>query len=146
MVVRIEVGAERVDRPNPALSENVEDLFVDPLDATPIGARSLVASLGLKRALEVIHQRQQLSDETCRRRVGEGLTFPLGSLAEVVEFGRFPYEQIVILVTLLLGLFERSYGIRRHVLFFSRVFRRLGARLGVRCLFVHVTTWLQPSC
>ena len=79
-------------------------LPVNQLDAAADTRRRLAAGVRLERALEVVHQRQQLLDDARGRRVGQRLPIALDALAVVVELGRLPQQQIVELVALALQL------------------------------------------
>ena len=67
VIVRIEVGAERLDRPDAALAQDLEQLPMDQLDAAAIGLGAFGAGVGLERALEIVDERQELRRSGRRR-------------------------------------------------------------------------------
>ena len=121
--VRIEVGAERVDRGHPALAQEVQHLLVDQLDA--LAQRVGVRGRRLQGALEVVHDRENLGQDVRLRVVGKVAPFAVDPLAVVVELGRRA-EQAVLQRVLFAPQFLERVGLR---------LRRLRVLI-VECLFV----------
>ena len=60
--VRVEIGPERLDRPDAVLAEQVVELRVDELDALPVAGRTL-AALDRQRTIEVVDDEQDFAQQ-----------------------------------------------------------------------------------
>ncbi len=101
MEVRIEVGAERLDRSDTALAQRFHQLLVDQLDAAPDRLGRFGPRVGLEGALHVVDEREELFQQIRRRSLRQLNALALGALAVVVELGRLAQEPVVVLVPLL---------------------------------------------
>ena len=104
MQVRIEVRANGFDRLDPALAQEVCHLTMDQLDAAPVRIRTLGPGLRGERALQVVHQRQQILDDGRNRRFELRLPLTLDALAVVVKLSRRAQQPVVVFVALPLQL------------------------------------------
>ena len=87
MDVRVEVHAERLDRPDAALAQHVLHLAVNQLH--PFAQRILLGR-GLQRALEVVDDRQQVLHGVRHGEVGHVAPVAIDALPVVVELCRRP--------------------------------------------------------
>ena len=92
--VRIEVGAERVDRPHALLAQQVVQLGVNQLDALAVRGAA-VAGVDGQRAVEIVDDEQQLQQQIDDRLVGLLAALALDALAVVVELGGLAQPAIV---------------------------------------------------
>ena len=116
MMVRIEIGAQRLDGPDAPLPQDLHQLPLDQFDAAAIGLGPLAAGIGLERALEVVDQRQQLAEQIGGSGFGLRLPLALGAPAVIVELRGLPQQQILELVALpleLVGAVRRAHAARR---------------------------------
>ena len=131
MHVRIEVRPDRRDRGDPATRQQVVQLLVDDLDAGAVGLGA-GAGIGAQRALEVVHDRQQVLEHRRGRALAGLAALALDALAVVVELGRRAQQAIVELVTLLLERGERVVGCRRRGVGLAALSRCPRVGVGVR--------------
>jgi hypothetical protein len=99
MLVRVEVGAEGVNRTDASLLERFEQPAVDQLHAPPV-CIGVLAGIGFQRTLHVIYERKELRDQIRGGRLRDGQALAIDPLAEIVELCRLAQEQIVVLVAL----------------------------------------------
>ena len=89
MEVRIEVGAERFDGGDSALTQEVDASACGSTPRLCEASRSLGRGR-LQRALEVVHNRKDLGQDVRLHVVGEIAAFAFDPLAIVVELGSRP--------------------------------------------------------
>src|SRR5215210_4784619 len=85
VIVRVEIGAQGVNRAHASFSKNVIQLAMNELDAAAIGLTPLRPWLGLQRSLEIVDERQQFFNDVSRCRFSELLTLTIRAFAEIVE-------------------------------------------------------------
>ena len=104
MDVRVEIGAERLDRRDAALAQQVEQLPVDQLDARAV-ARERGGRIGCRRrgerALEVVDERQHVLQQLGRGVLGQLAALAIDALAVVVELGRRAQQPVAVIVAFL---------------------------------------------
>ena len=107
MDMRIEIGAERLDRRDALLPQQFQELTADQLDAGAIRGQRRGRIVGVlrirgraERALEIVEQRQDVEEQI---RVGEFAqlaAFLLDAAAVVIELGALAEQQVLELVAL----------------------------------------------
>ena len=110
--VRIELGADGLDRLDAALAQQVQHLLVDQLDALAVRV-GIAAGRRLQRALEVVDDRQQLVERSATARIRLVAPLAFDALAIVVEFGggaQQPVLQRVLLAAQLVASRRRRLG------------------------------------
>ena len=94
------VCAERFDRPDTVLAQQVVQFRVDQLDTLPVGG-GFLAGLNLQGEVEIVDDLQQLLEQVDDRLVGLLAPFAVDAFAIVVELCRFAQEPIVEVVALI---------------------------------------------
>ena len=118
MEMRVEIGAERLDRRDAPLPQQVMELPADQLDAGAIGCQRRGRIAGVlrvrgraERALEIVEQRQDVAEQVRVGVFAQLAAFLLVAAAVVVEFGALAEQQVLEFVALgaqLLDIFRRG--------------------------------------
>ena len=127
--VRIELGAERVDRLHAVAAQEIVQLAVNQLDALAVRGAAFAGVDG-HRAIEIVNHREQVLQQIDDGLIGLLAALAFDALAVIVELGALAEPAILVVVALALQL--GGIGGRR------RRFRRVGHR------FISHTSKLSP--
>jgi len=100
MDMRVEVGADGLDRGDPASAEQREQLLMDELDTSAIRVQLSRPFIDRERPFQIVDEWQDVANQIGGGDIGLPPAFSLDALPVIVEFGGLAQQQVVVFVTL----------------------------------------------